>query len=79
MALTGLLANTAKIASRFAGAVLVSRRDTDVSQAVPGSMVGGNSYSVSIAMANTGTTTWTNGNGTPPVRLGAQNPQDNST
>jgi hypothetical protein len=47
-----------------------------VSQSVPGSMIVGNDYNVSVTMKNTGTTTWTAGE---QYKLGAQNPQDNTT
>ncbi|PYS92121.1 MAG: hypothetical protein DMF64_10050 [Acidobacteria bacterium] len=46
-----------------------------VSQSVPTSMDGGQSYSVSVTMRNTGTSTWTAAH---LYRLGVQNPQDNS-
>jgi len=45
-------------------------------QNVPTTMVAGQSYPVSIAMQNTGTATWTSAQN---YRLGAQNPQDNTT
>lgn len=45
-----------------------------VSQTVPGSMVAGQSYNVSVTMQNTGSNTWTSANS---YRLGSQNPQDN--
>lgn len=45
-----------------------------VSQTVPLSMLAGQSYSVSVTMRNTGTSTWTAGN----YYLGSQNPQGNS-
>jgi len=51
-----------------------------ISQTVPASMVAGESYSVSIAFRNTGSTTWIRG--TEPTTetywLGSQNPQDNN-
>jgi Ig-like domain from next to BRCA1 gene len=47
-----------------------------VSQSVTASMVTGQTYSVSVTMSNTGTTTWTPA---ANYRLGSQNPQDNST
>jgi Zn-dependent metalloprotease len=47
---------------------------TFVSQSVPTSMVVGQSYSVSVTMNNSGTTTWTS----DVYRLGSQNPQDNT-
>jgi hypothetical protein len=53
-----------------------------IAQSVPSSMVGGQSYSVSISFKNTGNTTWTNttGPGTPNAySLGSQNPRDNVT
>ena len=46
-----------------------------VSQTVPTSMTAGQSYSVSVTMQNTGTTTWS----TSTYKLGSQNPQDNTT
>lgn len=45
-----------------------------VSQNVPTAMVAGQPYSVSVTMQNTGSTTWTDGNG---YSLGSSNPQDN--
>jgi hypothetical protein len=45
-----------------------------VSQSVPGTMVAGQLYNVSVTMRNTGTSTWTRANF---YRLGSQNPQDN--
>jgi hypothetical protein len=48
---------------------------TFISQSVPSSMVAGNSYSVSVTMRNSGTTTWTSDS----YRLGSQNPEDNWT
>jgi hypothetical protein len=48
---------------------------TFVSQTVPTSMTTGQSYSVSVTMQNTGTTTWTPNT----YKLGTQNPQDNTT
>ncbi len=47
-----------------------------VSQSVPGSMVLGQSYPVSVTMRNTGTNTWT---AASAHHLGSQNPQDNGT
>ena len=46
-----------------------------VSQSVPSPMCTGKSYSVSVTMRNTGTTTWTAAGN---YRLGSQNPQDNT-
>jgi RHS repeat-associated protein len=51
---------------------------TFVSQSVPSSMYAGQTYTVSVTMKNTGTTTWTPG-GAKPHTLGSQNPGDNST
>ena len=48
---------------------------TFVSQSVPSSMTTGQSYSVTVTMKNSGTTTWT----TSSYKLGSQNPQDNNT
>ncbi|UGQ46084.1 FG-GAP-like repeat-containing protein [Massilia endophytica] len=48
-----------------------------VSQSVPSTMIAGQSYSVSVTMQNTGTTTWSPG-GSQPHGLGSQNPQDNA-
>ncbi len=48
---------------------------TFVSQSVPTSMTAGQSFSVTVTMKNTGTTTWTTGS----YKLGSQNPQDNNT
>jgi len=45
-----------------------------ISQTVPSSMTVGQSYSVSVTMKNTGTTSWTAAGN---YRLGSQNPQDN--
>ena len=47
-----------------------------VSQSVPSSMTAGQQYSVSVRMRNLGTMTWT---AAASVRLGAINPNDNST
>ena len=47
-----------------------------VSQSAATSMVTGHTYSVSLTMQNTGTTTWT---AVDKYRLGSQNPQDNRT
>ncbi|GAC1346739.1 MAG: hypothetical protein NVSMB27_10840 [Ktedonobacteraceae bacterium] len=47
------------------------------SQTVPSPMISGRSYTVSVTMLNTGNSTWTPG-GSNPIRLGAQNPQDNT-
>jgi len=47
-----------------------------VSQNVPTSMVGGQQYSVSVTMQNTGSTTWTDA---ANYNLGSSNPQDNTT
>ena len=47
---------------------------TFVSQSVPASMIAGQTYSVSVTMKNSGTSTWT-GSG---FRLGSANPQDNT-
>jgi RHS repeat-associated protein len=47
-----------------------------VAQTVPATMVAGGVYSVSIAMSNTGTTTWT---AAANYRLGSSNPQNNTT
>ncbi|HWO24754.1 MAG TPA: hypothetical protein VNO30_38700 [Kofleriaceae bacterium] len=44
-----------------------------VSQSVPSAMIAGTTYSVSVSMRNTGTTTWRAGR----YRLGSQEPQDN--
>ncbi|GEM_PF-3106497 len=46
-----------------------------VSQTVTTPMTAGQSYSVSVTMQNTGTTTWSPGT----YKLGSQNPQDNTT
>jgi hypothetical protein len=46
-----------------------------VSQNVPASMTASQSYSVSVTMSNTGTTTWT----VVTYYLGSQNPQGNTT
>jgi hypothetical protein len=45
----------------------------NVVQNVPSTMNAGQSYSVSVTMRNTGTTTWTTGN----YKLGSNNPADN--
>lgn len=47
---------------------------TFVSQSVPTSMTAGQSYSVSVTMRNSGSTTWTS----DVYRLGSQSPQDNT-
>jgi hypothetical protein len=49
-----------------------------VRQTVPTSMITGRTFSVSVTMLNTGTSTWTS-DGPNPFRLGSQNLQDNST
>jgi plastocyanin/uncharacterized protein affecting Mg2+/Co2+ transport len=49
---------------------------TYVSQSFPTTMLAGQQYTVSVTMQNTGTTTWSEAN---LYRLGAQNPQDNTT
>lgn len=46
-----------------------------VSQTVPTTMTAGQSYSVTLNMQNSGTTTWA----TSTYKLGSQNPQDNTT
>src|SRR5207253_2652947 len=46
-----------------------------VSQSVPSAMTPGQTYTVSVSMQNTGSTTWSAGT----VGLGSQNPQDNTT
>ncbi len=48
---------------------------TFISQSVPTSMTAGQSYSVSVTMRNSGTTTWTS----DVYRLRSQNPPDNTT
>jgi hypothetical protein len=47
-----------------------------VSQSVPTSMLTGTTYNVTVAMSNTGGTTWTAANS---LFLGSQNPENNST
>jgi len=47
-----------------------------ISQSVPSGMEAGQTYTVSVTMQNTGSTTWTND---ANYRLGSQNPQDNTT
>jgi len=47
-----------------------------ISQSVPGSLLPGQTATVSITMENTGTDSWTSANA---QKLGTQNPQDNST
>ncbi len=47
-----------------------------VSQTAPSSMTTGQTVTVTVAMANTGTTTWSMAGG---YKLGSQNPQDNAT
>jgi hypothetical protein len=49
---------------------------TFISQSVPSSMTSGQSYNVSVTMKNTGTNAWSSSDS---YRLGAQNPQDNTT
>ncbi|MBI3653975.1 MAG: DUF4214 domain-containing protein [Acidobacteria bacterium] len=48
---------------------------TFVSQTVLSTMTAGQTYSVTVVMRNSGTTTWT----TATYKLGSQNPQDNTT
>jgi hypothetical protein len=43
---------------------------------LPATVIAGQSYNTSVTMRNTGTTTWTTGDG---YKLGSQNPQDNTT
>jgi alkylated DNA repair dioxygenase AlkB len=66
--------------SKLAGRVLAFqsvKSSAFVSQSVPTSMIAGQSYTVSVTMKNTGTTTWTSaGYG---YNLGSQTPQDNQT
>lgn len=50
---------------------------TFVSQSVPSIMVTGHSYTASVTMQNTGTTTWVGGAGN--FRLGSRNPTDNTS
>lgn len=47
-----------------------------VSQTTPASMINGRTYSVTLVMRNTGTTTWTSAAG---YALGSHNPPDNNT
>src|SRR5262249_41592301 len=47
-----------------------------VTESVPGTMIAGQSYSVSVTLKNTGTNTWTYAAG---YKLGSWNPQDNFT
>lgn len=47
-----------------------------VSQSIPTNMVGGQTYSATVTMRNTGSATWTEG---VMYRLGSQNPDNNST
>ncbi len=49
-----------------------------ITQDVPGSMLADQSYTFHITMKNTSTETWVAG-GNNPFRLGAQDPQDNTT
>jgi hypothetical protein len=49
-----------------------------VSSSVPSPLIPGQTAQVQVTMQNLGGTTWTSG-GANPFRLGAQNPQDNST
>lgn len=50
-----------------------------VSQSVPTALTTGQRAAVQVTMKNTGATTWSASEITPPVRLGSQNPQDNTT
>jgi subtilisin family serine protease len=50
-----------------------------VSQSVPTTMTAGQSYNVSVTMANNGNSTWTCFDGNCGYKLGSQNPQDNGT
>ncbi|MCX6712905.1 MAG: DUF2341 domain-containing protein, partial [Candidatus Vogelbacteria bacterium] len=52
-----------------------SRNSQFISQTVPSTMTAGQTYTVSVTMKNTGTTTWTAADN---YRLGSQNPQDNT-
>ena len=49
---------------------------TFVTQSVPATMTAGQTYSVSVTMKNTGTSTWSAANN---YKLGSQNPADNTT
>jgi RHS repeat-associated protein len=60
----------------LAGAqALAANNAAFVSQNVPALMTPGQTYSVSVTMQNTGTTSWSSGSG---YKLGTQNPQDNT-
>ena len=64
---------------RGAGAAILEEGTDDAAflwQYVPTTMVAGQSYTVTVTMRNTGTTTWTNRNG---YKLASQNPADNMT
>jgi hypothetical protein len=67
---------TSSSATLTVNTVAQTNNATFVSQSVPTSMTAGQGYSVSVAMKNSGTTTWTAATG---YKLGAQNPQDNVT
>ncbi|HOI97844.1 MAG TPA: NBR1-Ig-like domain-containing protein, partial [Candidatus Pacearchaeota archaeon] len=56
------------------GALLAANNAEFISQNVPQTMTAGQTYQVSVAMKNTGTTAWTEAD---KFRLGSQNPQDN--
>ncbi|MFL6208705.1 MAG: S8 family serine peptidase [Pyrinomonadaceae bacterium] len=65
----------AAAATSFLALQLPAYAATCTNVTVPTSMVGGQSYSVSVTMRNDGSNTWT---AADLYRLGVQNPQDNS-
>lgn len=76
-------AETAMGSSNFSSAYTINvasppvNRATYVSQSVPTRMIAGQSYTASVTMQNSGTTTWVGGSGN--YRLGSQNPVNNVT
>lgn len=75
---SGVVRAPGYVETPFAVNVVQALNAAFVGQSVPSTMIGGQSYGVSVTMRNAGGTAWTSG-GANPFRLGAQNPQDNTT
>ena len=71
-----LLFMLALLALLFSTAARAQNNAAFVSQSVPTSMLTGATYNVTVAMSNTGGTTWTAANS---LFLGSQNPENNAT
>ncbi|MGZ5198335.1 MAG: Ig-like domain-containing protein [Telluria sp.] len=69
----GFSTNSTQTTITVSAPVVAANGAAFVSQSVPFSMTPGGTYSVSVTMQNTGTTTWTPGS----YGLGAANPNDN--